>query len=48
MLSFFTYNLVVQYSTPTYYRKTFENKLYQKNLAANTVILHSVSKLSNF
>ena len=30
----FTYNLVVQYSTPSYYHKTFESKLDCKNLAA--------------
>ena len=37
MSSFFTYNLVAQYNTPSYYHKTFENKPNWKNLAAKTV-----------
>ena len=36
-LSISTYNLVVQYSTPSYYHKTFENKLYLIALATKTV-----------
>ena len=35
-LLFFTYNVVVQYSMPSYHYKTFENKLnWKKNLASN-------------
>ena len=49
MPSFLTSNLVAQYNTPSYYHKTFQNKLNWKNLAAKTVFfLHSLSKLSNF
>ena len=34
MPSLFIFYLFVQYNTPSYYQKTFENKLAWKNLAA--------------
>ena len=44
MPSFFIYNQVAQYNRPSYYPKSFENKLNWKNLISKTVL----SKLSNF
>ena len=48
MPSFFTFYPVAQYNTPSYYHKTFENKLNWINLVTKTFFLHSLSKLSNF